>query len=131
LQVDLQPQFAELMGRHKFLVDPVISTRQPEPDLNGAPGILEHAKMPFTPYLWIGNENGGIGFIAEAPIDWQIDQPNSVLETLPASAGKPAGLRAHFVQAPKRLDQPMRVQFGLQATPIRALPHRREILNIY
>ncbi len=131
LGIQVNPELCELMGRHKFLVDPLIQSKVPEPELNGAPGFLEHAKIPFTPYLWIGNETAGMGFIAEAPIDWSIDKPNAVLETLPPQNGKGGELLAHIIQKPISLDKPMRLQFGLQATPIRETPKDRGILNIY
>ena len=133
LRIPVRAEFAELMGRHKFLEDPVLGEKTPTPELNGAPGLLEEAKFPFAPYVWIGNEAGGMGFIAEAPIDWTIDAPARVLETSPARGSQPAEIRANLVQAPKTLaaDRPMRLQFGLQATPIRAAPEDRSLLNIY
>ncbi len=133
LRLPVRPEFAELMGRHKFLEDPVLGEKTPSPELNGAPGLLQEAKFPFTPYVWIGNEAGGLGFMAEAPIDWSINAPARVLETSPATSGRPAEIRVNLVQAPKTLapGRPMRLQFGLQATPIRPAPENHGLLNIY
>lgn len=122
LAVDLAPQFADLMSRHKFHLDEGLTNNVPKPAKDGRPGRLDHHQMPFTPYLWIGNEQGGVGFTAEAPIDWHITQPDRVLETLPARDGQPAGMRIHMIDAPLTLEQPMRLEFGLQATPIRPMP---------
>ena len=120
LNIRLVPEFAELFGRHKF--HGMIPGNRPSAALNGAPGILQHSKFPFTPYVWIGNEKAGISWIAEAPVDWHVTKPNEVLETIPARDGRPAGIRVHMVDAPTTLQKPMRMQFGLQATPIRPLP---------
>lgn len=131
LDIPVKANFSELMGRHKFLSDPVLYPKTPEPELNGFPGLLEDTRLPFTPYLWIGNEKAGMGFLAEAPMDWSIDAPSRLLETKRPASGSPARILANIIQAPKSLDKPMRLEFGLQGTPIRATPKDRSILNIY
>lgn len=131
LEIPVRSEFCELMGRHKFLEDPVIQTQLPKPELNGAPGLLEDAKLPFTPYLWIGNEQAGMGFMAEAPMNWSIDAPNRVLETKKATAGTPGKILAHIIQKARTIEKPLVLQFGLQATPIRPAPKDRSILNIF
>lgn len=131
LDIPVDAGFAELMSRHKFLADPVLQSALPAPELNGMPGVLEDAKMPFTPYLWAGNEQAGMGFVAEAPMDWSIDKPNRVLETKPSVAGQPARVLAHIVQSPVKVEKAMRLEFGLQATPIRATPEDRSVQNIF
>ena len=131
LDMPVAGEIAQLMGRHQFLQDPVLGANLPKPDLNGASGPLQSAKMPFTPYLWVGNEKAGLGFVAEAPVDWNITRPGAVLETQPAQGSEPARLLAHIIQASTILEKPLRLQFGLQATPIRQAPKDRSVLNIY
>lgn len=133
LDIPVVQKFSELMGRHKFLADPVWFPKGevPKADLNGAPGLLEDSRFPFTPYVWIGDERAGMGFTAEAPVDWSIDAPKRLLETRASTNGGPGRILAHIIQAPKMLDKPMRLQFGLQATPIRPAPDDHQILNIY
>src|SRR5690606_12053525 len=88
-------------------------------------GRMQPMQVPFTPYLWIGNEEAGLGFVAEAPVDWKTRQPDRVLQVVPpASDGEPATLRVRMVDHPVTLEAPMRLQFGLQVTPIRAMPDR-------
>lgn len=130
LDIPLAAQFAELMSRHRFLVDPVFSTSAPKPLLNGMPGRLEEAQMPFTPYLWIGNEQAGMGLIAEAPINWRVASYRSLLETKPATKGEPARILANIMQKPGEIGKPISLQFGLQATPIRPPTLDRSLLNI-
>ncbi len=132
LDVPVQPAFSELMSHHNYLEDPVLGGGTlPKAEINGQLGLLQESRMPFTPFLWIGNEAAGMGFIAEAPIDWSIKSPNSVLETMPAQGDSPSHLIANFVQTPRTLEKPMRLQFGLQGTPIRETPKDRSVLNIF
>jgi Glycoside hydrolase 123, N-terminal domain len=130
LAIDVQPKNAALQCTHKFLVDPVLSRKPPKRDLGKGSGPLVHSKSAFNPYTWIGDETRGIAFIAEAPVDWHLTKPNSAIETIPAANGKPAGIRAHMIDAPTVLEKPMRVQFALQATPIRKMPKHKN-LNIF
>lgn len=130
LDIPVAAKFCELMSHHRYLEDPAFSSAAPKPLLNGAPGLLTEAKMPFTPYLWIGNEDAGMGFIAEAPIDWQVSEYRSLLETLPATKDTPGRIIANIIQKPKEVSKPLRLQFGLQATPIRKPTEDRSILNI-
>jgi Glycoside hydrolase 123, N-terminal domain len=127
LDIPIVSERCELMTHHRWLVDKALSNKTPKPALNGAPGAFNRAKMPFSPYLWVGNEAGGMGFIAEAPIDWKISDPSTVLETLPSSEDQKYGiLRANIVQEAATIDKPMRLQFGMQATPIRPMPAYRK-----
>jgi len=123
LAVDLTPKHATLMDTHKFLHDPVLSREPVTPAKRGPGGVLAESLLPFTPHLWIGDETGGIGWIAEAPIDWHVTKPDRVLEVQPAEgASTPARMRIHMIQAPMTLKTPMRVKFGLQASPARPMP---------
>ena len=125
LAIDFTPRHATLMNSHKFLRDPVLSRKPVKPAKRGPRGILAESLLPFTPSLWIGDENAGLAWIAEAPIDWHISQPDRVIEVQPAGkngSDAPARMRMHMIQSPKTLKKPMRVIFGLQASPARPMP---------
>ncbi len=133
LDVPVNPALCELMDRHTFLVDSILNKgKDPMPQLNGMSGLLQDSKMPFTPYLWVGSEKAGMGFVAEAPIDWSIGStPFAVLETKAPSGKNPGQILANFIQDPKTIAKPMRLIFGLQASPMREAPQDRTVLNIY
>lgn len=131
LDIPVAAEYAQLFGRHKFHRDPVIHPRQPVADRNGHAGRVLDSLMPFTPYLWLGDENAGMGWTAEAPIDWHNENPNACLQIVPASSGgQPARMRIHMVDSKLTIEKPMRLAFGLQATPIRAMPEH-QTLNIF
>lgn len=124
LVAELQPQHCSLMSFHRFLQDPVLSTVPLTPLKAPPDGVFGDAMLPFTPHLWVGNEQAGLAWIAEAPVDWQISKPRQVIEiNRPAAPdGPPPSVRIHVVDAPYQLSQPRRLQFGLQASPVRATP---------
>lgn len=77
----------------------------------------------FDPYYWMGNEEAGVAWIGEGPIDWRVEDEDEVFEIHPPGDDEePAQLIIHMIDHPVTLDRPMRLQFGLQASPIRPLP---------
>ncbi len=124
-EMTLDPRFAALVDFHKFLHDPLITPKPPVP-LKYDPaqaGRLVDLALPFSPYVWMGDERGGLAFVAEAPVDWQNEQPTGVIRITPPSAQQRAAvMQVRLIDHAVELTKPMRVQFGLQATPIRALP---------
>ncbi|MCF7837686.1 MAG: DUF6067 family protein [Candidatus Marinimicrobia bacterium] len=121
---DLVAERAQLFSRHTLLDDRVLMPKGPTVTKGGSPR-LEDTEIPFTPYLWVGDEHGGLAFIAEGPIGWRLTQPERAMRVT-APAGGPAAVRIHFIDAPVQLDKPMRLQFGLQASPIRPMPDERK-----
>lgn len=124
LEVDFTPDHAKLLSHHRFLHDPVLSKKPIQPAKQGPEGVLAESLLPFTPHLWIGDESGGIAWIAEAPIDWHITRPDRVIEVQPAGPDnkESATLRINMIQAPIKLTESRRVIFGIQASPARPLP---------
>lgn len=120
----LAAKHSTLLSTHKFLFDRVLSGKAPVPVKQGAPGKLEESLLPFTPSLWMGDETGGLAWIAEGPVDWKIKQPAQVLEVQPAdrASGRASKLIVHMIDHATELTRPMRLQFGLQATPARPMP---------
>lgn len=79
---------------------------------------------PFTPYVWLGNNHRGLVWFAECPKGWSNKDEKKVIEILPESDR--VVLRVRFVDDPIRLDKPLDLTFGLQATPVkRASPRKR------
>lgn len=131
VELPLRGEFAELLCHHRFLEDGVLypGGGSPKPEKGGSTGKLADARMPFSPYLWIGNESGGIGLIAEAPVNWSIDRPNAVLEVKKSPAE--SRILAHVFQKKFTLNDKVALEFAIQATPIRPQPEDHAILNIY
>lgn len=124
LRIDLSARHAALMSTHTFLHDPVISKQAVQPARQGPLGVLADSLLPFSPHVWLGDETGGIAWMAEAPIDWHITQPDRVIEVNASRRGSdaPATMRVHLIQDKLAVRKPRRLVFGLQASPIRAMP---------
>lgn len=129
IAVDLNSKHMKLIGQHKPLTDTVLYPKGAKVAKGGGPK-MEESLMPFTCYLWLGDESGGLAWIGEGPIDWKLTKPNECLAVTPgATAAEPTRLRVRFIDAPATLDAPMRLEFGLQSSPIRPLP-RQELTQL-
>lgn len=128
IALDLGAKHMTLCGHHKFLADPVLDPQPPACALGGGPR-LEPSLMPLSPYLWLGDESGGLALVVEGMRDWKVSQPNKVVEVAPGRAGEPVRLRAKFIDAPAVIDRPMHLEFGLQASPIRPRP-REDVTHL-
>jgi hypothetical protein len=72
--------------------------------------------LPFKPFVWIGWEDGGLGWFAESDRHWQPADPQRAIEIVPDSAGMI--LRIHLLDSPPpRL--PATFAFGFQASPVK------------
>ena len=122
IAVDLNGKHMRLIGQHKYLTDTVLYPKGAKPVKGGGPK-MEESLLPFTCYLWLGDESGGLAWIGEGPIGWKLRKPNECLAVTPGvTAAEPTRLRVRFIDAPSTLDGPMRLEFGLQASPIRPFP---------
>lgn len=121
LAVELNAKHAVLFANHKYLDDPLLGPDALKPRAGGG-RRLEESLLPMSPYNWCGDENGGLALVVEGMQDWRVTQPNQVVRVAPARDGRPATMRLALVDAPTRIDRPLRWQFGLQATPIRPRP---------
>lgn len=72
----------------------------------------------FMPSLWIGDEERGIGWYAESDEGWDLAEEGMLtIERRPEATV----LSMNVIREPRALTGPLRIAFGLQATPVRAL----------
>lgn len=61
----------------------------------------EHLKMGFKPYIWLGDDDRGLGWIAESDRNRYISSDGLASEIIPR--GKYVTMRQHFIARPVRL----------------------------
>jgi len=74
----------------------------------------------FAPFLWVGDERGGLAWFADSDRGWVTDDERPCLELV--REGDTVTLRVNFINRPTTLSEPLQVVFGLQATPVRPTP---------
>jgi len=74
--------------------------------------------LPFKPFVWLGREEGGLGWFAESDQAWRPQSPDRVVEVVP-QAGEVV-LRLRLLESASRL--PLTWTFGFQATPVKPWP---------
>ena len=74
--------------------------------------------MPFKPFVWFGNEDRGLGWIAESDQGMQPQSADRVIELLPQDGAMV--LRVRLLDSEAKL--PLTFTFGLQATPVKPWP---------
>ena len=74
----------------------------------------------FLPYVWLGDNDGGLAWFCESAKDWHPKHPEQAL-TITRSP-KTTLLRIHLLEDTV-LKQPKQYEFGLQATPVKTPPH--------
>jgi len=67
--------------------------------------------------LWVGNEAGGLQWLAETSLTWKLKKNLEAVELVPAARG--ALIKINFIDHPVELSRPLGLSFGLVATPIR------------
>jgi len=72
----------------------------------------------FLPSLWVGDERRGLGWFAESDEGWDLGDEGAITIERRADA---TVLAMNVIRAPRTLTEPLTVEFGLQATPVRAL----------
>ncbi len=87
-----------------------------------ASGTADNGSMlgTFFPYLWLGGEERGIAFFADNDRGWVGDDRDSALELRRESGS--LRLRLRLIRAPVRLEEPIHLVFGLQASPTKPMP---------
>ncbi|MCU0982223.1 MAG: DUF6067 family protein, partial [Pirellulaceae bacterium] len=76
----------------------------------------------FRPYVWIGNAERGLAFMADNDQGWVPDDSRKVPAIQMVRAGTEVQLVLNLVARPFTFDKPREITFSLQATPIRPLP---------
>jgi hypothetical protein len=75
-------------------------------------------KREFMPSIWLGTEDLGLGWYAESDQNWDIDGGEALTIE---RRGKETVLCMNVIRHPRRVEQEFKIEFGLQATPVRPL----------
>jgi len=71
----------------------------------------------FMPYVWTGNEERGLAWCCESEQGFRVSGDSKVL-TVESAAGTPS-LLVTFLDHGEEIQSPIRLSFGLQATPVK------------
>jgi hypothetical protein len=74
-------------------------------------------ESPFTPFVWIGDEERGLEWFCESDETWRPRSANSAL-TVRESDGQ-VRFTAHIIERSSELTEPYHLTFGLQAGPVK------------
>ncbi len=77
-------------------------------------------KAGFHPCIWIGNDYMGLCWFSETDQYWQ-PRDQQMLTVEPGADG--VVLSANIIRQPRTIDSPITFTFGLQATPVKEIPH--------
>jgi len=92
----------------------------------GPGGLMPKTKIagPFTPHIWIGNDDIGLVWFAESQKMWANKDQNKAIEIIPGKNNNI--LRIHYVDYPISAKEALAFTFGLQATPVKKLvPYKK------
>lgn len=78
--------------------------------------------LPFVPYVWVGDESGGLAWWCESNWNWRNAEPDRAVELRHTAEG--VDLVVRFADEPVTLDGPLELTFGFMATPVKPLPER-------
>jgi hypothetical protein len=74
----------------------------------------------FQPFLWLGDDDRGLAWFAESDQGWS-NVPGKPVERVTRN-GDVVDMEIHFITQPTKFDRPLRLSFGLQATPVKPRP---------
>jgi len=87
----------------------------------GAIGAAGWSKpLPFVPYYWVGTEKGGLAWFCEHNQNWRNADASRAVELTHGKEG--VSLTVRFIDQKTALAEPLRLTFGLMATPVKPLP---------
>ncbi|MEI6502378.1 MAG: glycoside hydrolase domain-containing protein, partial [Armatimonadota bacterium] len=78
------------------------------------------AGIGFHPYLWLGDDDRGLAWFADTQQGWSLAPGKPTVEA--KREGDVVMLQVHLMNQPTKLDKPLRLSFGLQATPVKPRP---------
>ena len=78
-------------------------------------------KTQFLFFTLLFNHETGLEWFADDLADWQVDLAKPIQEIVRQSDGSVL-LRCHLANQPFKLDRPLEITFGYDATPIKPLP---------
>lgn len=76
--------------------------------------------LPFVPYVWLGTEAAGLAWFCESNCNWRNADENRAIEIVRRDAG--VDLIVRFIDGEAVLAEPLRLTFGLMATPVKPMP---------
>ena len=74
--------------------------------------------LPFKPFIWLGREEGGLGWFTESDEVWRPEDSKRAIEIIPRDGE--VVLRLRLLDSNERL--PVTFTFGFQATPVKPWP---------
>ena len=88
-------------------------------------------KLPFKPFVWLGNEKTGLSWFTETNENWQNKDKEAVIEITPQS--ETVELKIKVIDTKFTLDKELKYVFGLQATPVKPFPedwHKKHFAHV-
>lgn len=74
-------------------------------------------------YFWVGSEIGGIEWVAETQQGWKISKPDQTLQIIKdKTPGREVVVRINMIDQCEKIERPLTIGFGIQATPVRPKP---------
>ena len=80
----------------------------------------EGLQLPFKPYVWLGDEEGGVGWFAESDEGWRNESERKKITV--TVAAEEVVLNVILIDRPTRITGPVRFTLGFQATPLKPFP---------
>jgi hypothetical protein len=79
---------------------------------------------PFTPYVWLGDEERGLAWCAESDRGWRLQKPKQALRV--ETRGESVLFTATLLDHEETLTAPVVLRFGLQASPVKPVSFARQ-----
>ncbi|MCC6581688.1 MAG: LamG domain-containing protein [Phycisphaeraceae bacterium] len=109
LEIAMRPEASTLMNTHQTLICESGATRA----ISGL--------MAGSPMIWLGNERGGLQWVAESFKDWNLADKRHMLDV--RKGADETLVRITFIDTPTSFAQGSRtISMGLQATPVKPYP---------
>lgn len=89
-------------------------------DAGGVGPIGWSKRLPFVPYFWVGDEQGGLAWWCEENQAWRNADERRAVELCRTAEGVDLVLR--LIDRKTTVDRPLRLTFGFMATPVKPLP---------
>jgi len=90
----------------------------------------EGLQLPFKPFVWLGDEERGLGWFAESDEGWR--NKNRRKAIMISSTAEQVILEVVLIDVATELDSPLEFTFGFQATPVKPFPrnpHENKIVH--
>jgi Family of unknown function (DUF6067)/Hypothetical glycosyl hydrolase 6 len=71
----------------------------------------------FVPYVWLGDEERGLAWCAESSQGWSLKDPSRAVQI--ETQTNQVCLRVHVLDHEQEWTQPLKLRFGLQASPVK------------